>query len=77
MERALEQEKAITQVLAADKKTGHLVPTWQHIQVLESVTAALKPLQDFIDALTGEAYVSVSYLKPVIHLLNAEVLNLS
>ncbi|KAJ8403945.1 hypothetical protein AAFF_G00342950 [Aldrovandia affinis] len=75
MERVLEQEKSITQVLAADKKTRHLVPTWQDIQVLESVTAALKPLQDFTDALSGEAYVSVSYLKPVIHLLNAEVLN--
>ncbi|KAJ8386988.1 hypothetical protein AAFF_G00161650 [Aldrovandia affinis] len=56
MERVLEQEKAITQVLAADKKTRHLVPTWQDIQVLESVTAALKPLQDFTDALSGEAY---------------------
>ncbi|XP_062312171.1 E3 SUMO-protein ligase ZBED1-like [Osmerus eperlanus] len=77
MERVLEQEKAITQVLAGDKKTRHLVPTWQDIQVLESVTAALKPLQDFTDALSGEAYVSVSYLKPVINLLNAEVLNLS
>ncbi|KAJ8403671.1 hypothetical protein AAFF_G00349970 [Aldrovandia affinis] len=75
MERVLEQEKAITQVLAADKKTRHPVPTWQDIQVLESVTAALKPLQDFTDALSGEAYGSVSSLKPVIHLLNAEVLN--
>lgn len=75
IERVLEQENAITQVLAADKKTWHLVPTLQDIMVLESVTAALKPLQDFTDALSGEAYVSVSYLKPVIHLLNAEVLN--
>ncbi|KAJ8358392.1 hypothetical protein AAFF_G00010390 [Aldrovandia affinis] len=75
MERVLEQEKAIIQVLAADKKTRHLVPTWQDIQVLELVTAALKPLQDFTDALSGEMYVTVSYLKPVIHLLNAEVLN--
>lgn len=75
IERVLEQEKAITQVLAADKKTRHLAPTWQDIMALESVTAALKPLQDFTDALSGEAYVSVSYLKPVIHLLNTEILN--
>ncbi len=75
IERVLEQEKAITQVLAADKKTRHLVPTWQDIMVLESVTAALKPLQDFTDALSGEAYISVSYLKPVIHLLNTEILS--
>lgn len=75
IERILEQERAITQVLAADKKTQHLVPMWQDIMVLESVTAALKPLQNFTDTLSGEAYVSVSYLKPVIHLLNTEVLN--
>lgn len=75
IERVLEQEKAITQVLATDKKTRHLVPTWQDIMVLESVTAALKPLQDFTDALSGEAYVSLSYLKPVIHLLKTEILS--
>ncbi|KAK7877113.1 hypothetical protein WMY93_032193 [Mugilogobius chulae] len=34
--RILEQEKAIGQILGADKKTRHLVPTWQDIDVLES-----------------------------------------
>ncbi len=29
----------------------------------------------FTDALSGEAYISVSYLKPVIHLLNTEILS--
>ncbi|KAL1263354.1 hypothetical protein QQF64_006093 [Cirrhinus molitorella] len=37
------------------QKTQHLVPTWQDIMVLESVKTALKPLQDFRDALSGEA----------------------
>lgn len=74
IERVLEQEKAITQVLKEDKKNRHLVPTWQDIDVLESVNKALSPLMEFTDALSGEDYVSVSYLKPVLHVLNNKVL---
>ena len=73
IERVLEQEKALTQVLRADKKTRHLVLTWQDIEVLEAVSKALSPLVDFTDALSGEQYVSVSYLKPVLHLFNEQV----
>lgn len=69
IERVLEQEAAISQVLKSDKKARHLVPTWQDIDVLESVKKALSPLRDFTDALSGENYVSVSYLKPMLHLL--------
>ncbi len=32
------------------------------------------PLQEFTDALSGEAYVSVSYLKPVLHPLRMSTL---
>lgn len=74
IERVLEQEKAISQVLKGDKKTRHLVPTWQDIDVWESVNKTLSPLMEFTDALSGEEYVSVSYLKPVLHLLNNTVL---
>ena len=56
------------------QKTWHLAPFWQDIDVFESITAALKPLQDFTDAPSGETYVSVSYLKPVLHLFKTEVL---
>lgn len=67
----LEQEKAIAK---ADKKTRHLAPSWQDVDVLESVCKALNQLADFTDVLSGEEYVSVSYLKPVLHLFNEEVL---
>ncbi|XP_060780514.1 E3 SUMO-protein ligase ZBED1-like [Neoarius graeffei] len=70
--RVLEQEKAIAQVLKEDKKTRHLLPTWQDLDGLESVNKALSPLVEFIDALSGEDYVS--YLKPVLHVLNTTVL---
>ncbi|XP_058267639.1 E3 ubiquitin-protein ligase RNFT1 isoform X1 [Hemibagrus wyckioides] len=49
MERFLEQEVAITKVLYADKKSRHLVPTWQTIEVLVSIQKSLKPLQDNTD----------------------------
>ncbi len=73
-QRVLEQEKALSQVLKADRKTKHLVPTWQDTDVLESISRTLGPLLEFTDALSGEDYVSVSYIKPVLHLFNNTVL---
>ncbi len=70
----IEQHKAISQVLTAVKKKRNLVPTWQDIDVLESINDALKPLLEFTDSLSGEYYVSVSYLKPVLHLFKTEAL---
>ncbi|KAJ8014413.1 hypothetical protein DPEC_G00039960 [Dallia pectoralis] len=66
VKRVLEQKRAIAEVLSKDKKTRPLVPTWQD--------AALSPLLEFTDALSGESYVSVSFLKPVMHLFNTSIL---
>lgn len=74
VERVLEQERALAKVLSADKKTRHLVLTWQDIEVLEAIQRALKPLQDFTDALSGEEYVTLSYIRPVLHLFNTKLL---
>ncbi|XP_073457240.1 E3 SUMO-protein ligase ZBED1-like [Aquarana catesbeiana] len=74
IERYLEQERVIVRVLGADKKTRHLVPTWQDLEVLDATNKAIKSLQDFTDALSGEAYVSVSYIKPVLHLFKTSLL---
>ncbi|XP_013880075.1 zinc finger BED domain-containing protein 1 [Austrofundulus limnaeus] len=74
IDRVLEQERALSKVLSADMKTRPLVPTWQDIEVLEAVQKALKPLQDFTDALSGEDYVTLSYVRPVLHLLNKSLL---
>ncbi|KAK1875045.1 Zinc finger BED domain containing protein 1 [Dissostichus eleginoides] len=74
IERFLEQEKALVRVLGSDKKSRHLVPTWQDLDVLESINKAVKPLQEFTDALSGESYVSVSYIKPVLHLFKTSLL---
>ena len=74
MGRILEQQRALSDVLSADRKTRHLDPSWQDLEVIESVNLALHPLQEFTDALSGEGYVSVSYVKPVLHLLKTSVL---
>lgn len=70
----VEQHKAISQVLSADKKTRHLVPSWQDLDVLESLHVALNPLLEFTDSLSGECYVSVSYLRLMLHLFRTQIL---
>jgi len=74
VERILEQVSALRQVLGADKKRSHLIPSWQHIDVLESVNKALGPLQEFTDIMSGERYVSVSAIKAVLKHLEEKVL---
>lgn len=74
IQRVLEPEKVRSQVLKADRKTKQLVPTWQDTDVLESISRTLGPLLEFTDALSGEDYVSVSYIKSVLHLFNNTVL---
>ena len=43
------------------------------MEILESIDKALSPLMEFTDALSGEKYVSVSYVKPVLHLFKHEI----
>ena len=74
IERVLEQERAIARVLGSDKKCRHLVPTWQDVEILESVNKAVKPLQDFTDALSGESYVTVSIIKPTLSMFRSNLL---
>ncbi|KAK0156302.1 Zinc finger BED domain-containing protein 1 [Merluccius polli] len=72
--RVLEQQKAIAEVLFNDTKTRHLTPSWQDIDVLEAINKSLSPLIEFTDALSGEQYVSVSFVKPTLHLFNTSIL---
>lgn len=69
----MEQIPAIRRVLD-DRRHHHLNPSWQDIAVLESVNAALKPAAEFTDLLSGESYVTVSSVKPVLKLLTEDIL---
>lgn len=42
--------------------------------MIESVNAALKPAADFTDLLSGESYVTVSSVKPMLKLLTEDIL---
>ncbi|KAM3834008.1 E3 SUMO-protein ligase ZBED1-like [Diretmus argenteus] len=75
VERVLEQLPAIRSVLVQDRKHGHLNPTWQDVAVLESINAAIKPMADFTDVLSGEKYVTVSSVKPVLELIKGDLLS--
>ena len=64
-------------MLHNDRKCRHLVPTWQDIDVLESLDAALGTLSDFTDMLSAEDFVTISAILPVIHhILKRKVLNI-
>ncbi|KAK7938916.1 hypothetical protein WMY93_002242 [Mugilogobius chulae] len=77
IQRLLEQEKAIAQVLAADKTTRHLMLTWQDIEVLDSVNTALSPLLEFTDAFSAEEYVTIPCVKPVLQIFNNDLLKVN
>ena len=53
-------------MLSADRKTGHLVPTWQYLEVLESIDKTLFPLTDYTDIFSGLKFVTFSALIPIL-----------
>ncbi|QQP51018.1 Zinc finger BED domaincontaining protein 1like, partial [Caligus rogercresseyi] len=64
IERILEQGPAIRRALD-DRRTQHLIPSWQDIDVMESGNAALKKVADFTDALSSEqALITEDLLLP-------------
>ncbi len=74
VESVLEQEKAIRVVLSADRKASHLIFTWQDLDVLTAIQDALAPLAQFTDVMSGEKYVTISAVLPILHLLKSSVL---
>jgi len=65
----------IQAVLAQDRRIPHLVPSWQDIDVLQSVVAAIKPFQQITDLLSGEKRVTCSAIKPMIQLIQETMVN--
>ena len=74
VERILEQEPAIRQVLGLDRRCSHLIPTWRDVEVLQSIHAVLSPLADFTDMLSGKERVTASAIKPLLNVLRNKVL---
>ena len=75
--RILEQESAIPQGLASDRRCSHLLPNWQDTEVLQSINDVLSPLAEFTDALSGEERGTASAIKPLLYLIQNKTLALS
>lgn len=63
--------------LAPGGTQDHLSQCWQEDQaldVLESIKEAFNPLLVFTDSLSGESYLTVSDLKPELHIIIAQIL---
>ena len=70
------QQEAIRLVLYADRSAFHLIPTWQDIDVMESIDKAPSPLHELTDILSGEWYVTVSAIRPmVVRLIKTKILH--
>ena len=72
---AQQQQSAICQVLSADRKCSHLIYSWQDLDVLESLKAALGSLAVFTDMLSGDEKVNLSTLDTFLHILITQVLS--
>lgn len=76
VDRILEQSQAIRHVLSDDRR-NNLSLTWQDTDVLRSIHAALKPVSDLTDVLSGENYVTSSSILPMLQLCKDSVLAVS
>ena len=73
--RILDLKEAIHLVLSADRDASNIVPTWQDFDVLQSIDKAISPLSCLTDILSGEHYVTVSAVLPMLHILETDLLN--
>lgn len=48
-------------MLGADRKSTHLVPAWQDINLLEAVNKAMEPLAELTDIMSGNKYATVEF----------------
>ena len=67
----MEQETAIRVVQRADHLKSDLIPTWHNIEVLNK---ALTPVTELTNLMSGEMYVSISIVKPVLSHMSFEAL---
>ena len=71
--RIVEQQQAISSVLAEDRKNWRKMPTDSEFPILDVVIDVLKPLFYLTDALSGEKQVTVSAVLPVMKHVNRKL----
>ena len=77
MARILEQQQAISAVLAEDRKNWYRMPSDREFTTLEIVSQVLRPLSVFTDALSGETQVTVSAIRPLLKHIASTLLSVS
>ena len=73
--RIIEQQQAISAVLAEDRKNWNKLLTDEEFQVIEALSTVLEPFSYLTDALSGEKIVTVSAIRPVMKHI-AEILTM-
>ena len=73
IKRIVEQQDAIRVVLGQDRKTSHLLATWQDLDVLQSILKAIEGFKDLTDLLSGEKQITCSAIKPLIKVINDKI----
>ena len=58
----------------SERKASHLLPTWQDFQVLIAIHKALSPLSGLTDILSGDEYVTVSAILPMLQPIATKLL---
>ena len=72
--RIIDQIDPIKAVLSADRKTSHIIPTWQDMDVLNSIHKAISQLAGLTDILSGDEYVTISAVIPIVDLIDKKLL---
>ena len=72
--RIVEQQQAISAVLAGDRSKWHLMPSNDDFKLLETLVDVLKPLGILTDALSGEKQVTSSAIIPILKHLKENIL---
>ena len=74
--RILEQQQAVSAVLAEDRKNWHKMLTDEEFKVIEALSAVLEPFSYLTDALSGEKTVTISAIRPVMkHVIDVLTMN--
>ena len=74
IERIVEQKEPIRVILGNNRKTAHLVLSWQDTDILDSIVAVLHPLREFTDLLAAEKRVTASAVLPLLNHITENVL---
>ena len=71
VKRILQQQQAVSAVLAEQRDSWHLMPTSEEVSTLEILVKVLEPLSVLTDALSGEESVTGSAIRPILkHVLD-------